>query len=216
MNQIVFLNYLRATSPKPVIYKRYLRLQEKLRQRRKELLIFCSHPSVITAGAQSRSQNLLVSLKELEKQNVAVIPTKRGGDYTAHELGQCVIYPHIDLRKRNMKIHFLIQGMLEITSELLQEIWGIKVFLDSQSPGLYRISDSAKIASIGLMFKSFFTSFGIALNVSNSLETFRFIHPCGYEGLRICSVENSGGNSEFLPLFIHLWKDRFQQYITLN
>ena len=74
------------------------------------------------------------------------------------------------------------QGLLECTSAAVERVWGLRAENRKDAPGLYLSENGAKLASIGIMFKSFFTSHGVAINVSNDLSTFTHIHPCGYEG----------------------------------
>ena len=87
-----------------VPYNKYLRLQTSLRKKRKEILIFLEHTSTITAGSNYNIENLLVPKEYLLEKGIAFFQVERGGDLTAHEIGQLVIYPHIDLKKRNLTI----------------------------------------------------------------------------------------------------------------
>ncbi len=201
-------------------YDRYLRIQTKLRKNRRELLLFCQHPPTLTAGIQSTMDSLLTSQQNLAAQAISHFKTRRGGNYTAHEPGQCVIYPHIDLRKRGMKIHAFLDAIIRITSGALLQTWDIDTSSHPGQPGLYCKSDGAKIASIGLMCKAFFTSFGLAVNVSNSLQTFSHIHACGQKGLEITSVQNRGGDVKRQLQFVSLWQQEFTNWLakmeTLN
>ncbi len=213
--------YINLYSARPSFllhYARYLVLQEALRRHRRELLLFCQHPPTITAGVQSHQKNLLVPAESLHAKGIVCIQTRRGGDYSAHEPGQCLIYPHIDLARRSLGIHSFIHALLGTTAELLQKLWGIGVFQRERSPGLYRQSDGAKIASIGLMFRSFFTSFGLALNISNNLETFSYIHPCGHANEKMCSVQSCAKNTgpEELRFFIESWRKNFSERLSLE
>ena len=192
-------------------YERYLRLEARLRSRRRELLLFCQHPPTLTAGLQAQKESLLLSLRELNRHGLSHFNIGRGGDYTAHEPGQLLIYPHIDLRKRKIKIHDYLELLLGISSRALEKIWDLHVTRDPERPGLYyrQGKEVRKIASIGIMCKAFFTSFGLALNVSNSLSSFSYIKPCGYESLKLCSVQNCGGDAERLGSFISFWQEEF-------
>ena len=197
-------------------YEHYLDLQYALRHKRRELLLFCQHPPTITRGTQAHCENLLVNLQQLQKQGVSYLRVGRGGDHTAHELGQCVIYPHIDLRKRNLRIRDFSTTIVEITRQALEQVWDIISHTNGHGPGLYRSSDGAKIASIGLQCKGYFTSYGIALNVFNSLETFSYIHPCGFSSLAVCSVRDCNKDVYKLPQFISLWTSKFQNWLYEN
>ena len=206
---IPVINQLEQSVP-PLEYERYLRFQERLRKRRRELLLFCEHPALVTAGVQARPENLLSTEAQLTDEGVSLIRVGRGGDYTAHEPGQCVIYPHLDLKKRSWTVSDFFREMLMITSRCIQEIWQIKLESDTDAPGLYDPS-GAKLVSIGIMFKSFFTSHGLAVNVSNPLDTFRHIHPCGYSELAMTSIADHGGDPALMPRFIALWRQSLEE-----
>ena len=48
-------------------YAEYQAMQEKLRDERKELLLFCEHPPTITGGVQWKPQNLLRGEEQLRE-----------------------------------------------------------------------------------------------------------------------------------------------------
>lgn len=192
-------------------YSRYIRLQKSLRRRRRELLLFCGHPPTITAGVQSREPNLLSAPDVLAKNGIAVHAIGRGGDHTAHEPGQCVIYPHIDLKKRELGVSKVFQDLLKITQSALEVTWGLRTEIRTDAPGLYW--NGRKLGSIGIQFKSFFTSFGLAVNVSNDLSTFRHIHPCGFSDLQVTNVLQCGGDPALLSRFMDVWTEEFQDWL---
>lgn len=197
---------------RPTDYAAYVRLQEKLRKHRREILIFCSHPRVLTAGVQSKEASLRVDRSEAAARQIPILEIGRGGDFTAHEPGQCVIYPHVDLKRRGLSIGSYFQNLLDITSDTMRSVWNLETQTLAHAPGLY-VADGAKIASIGVMFKGFFTSFGLALNVDNDLETFKFIHPCGFPTTRMTTVANQGGNSARVENFAAEWAHRFSAWV---
>jgi hypothetical protein len=84
---------------KTLPYKTYLNLSEYFRKKRCENLVFCDHHPVITAGIQYKQESFKFQTDFISKQGVEIHYVKRGGDLTAHELGQIIIYPHIDLKK---------------------------------------------------------------------------------------------------------------------
>ena len=193
----------------PLQYERYLKFQARLRERRRECVLFCGHPPTLTAGVQARAENLRASPAALGLAGVHLVNVGRGGDYTAHEPGQCVIYPHVDLRARHWGVSDFFQALLQTTARVLHAVWKIEVESREAAPGLYLRDGGAKIASIGVMFKSFFTSHGIAINISNEGSTFGLIHPCGFPDQRIISIAQLGGEPAELPRFIEAWYDEF-------
>jgi lipoyl(octanoyl) transferase len=174
-------------------YNQYISFQEKARKKRLESIFFLEHPSTITAGTSFQEKNLLFSTEELNQKGVELYYTKRGGDFTAHEPGQLVIYPHIDLKKRNISVIDFIGFFRLSIGESLQEIWDLSVIDKKESPGLYLSKEpTKKIVSFGIYFKSFFTSFGASINIENSLETFQTINPCGGKYENIVSIKKLG------------------------
>ena len=73
------------------------------------IIIFCSHPSCFTIGrGLQRSSIETHSLKEHnpglnEKISIPIHEIKRGGGITFHHPEQIVIYPIVNLTKRNLK-----------------------------------------------------------------------------------------------------------------
>lgn len=176
-----------------VPYNRYLKLQSFLRKRRREILIFLEHTSTITAGSNYNIQNLLVSEEYLLEKSVQFFQVERGGDLTAHEVGQLVIYPHIDLKKRNITIGDYLHLLTQTLIQSISEVWGILVIENKEKPGLYLASNpNKKLVSMGVYFKSYFTSYGVAINLRNDLSVFRMINPCGQDAANMVSLLSLG------------------------
>ena len=190
-------------------YEEYLAVQARLRERRRELILFCEHPPTITAGVKTDQANLLISPGELRRRGVNLVKIGRGGDFTAHEPGQVVIYPHIDLKRRGLGIGVFFDGLLEVTRVALERTWEIKTLNRKEAPGLY-LPGGEKLVSIGIMFKSFFSSFGLALNLQNDLSTFQYINPCGEDAGRITSIQKAGGAPAHKENFLKNWAELFE------
>ncbi len=169
---------------------------------RKESILFLEHPPTITAGSSFHEKNLLMTEEELNQKGVKIFYLKRGGDFTAHEPGQLVIYPHIDLKKRNISVTEFIHVFRNSIAGSLVTIWGTSVIDNPESPGLYLSENpDKKIVSFGIYFKSFFTSFGAAVNIDNSLDTFSMIHPCGGKSENITSIRLQGKDPKLKQAF---------------
>lgn len=175
---------------KPISYPRYLQFQETSRRFRRESILFLEHSPVITAGINAKDKNLLLPSSELFKLGIPLYQIPRGGDYTAHEPGQIVVYFHVDLRLRKIVPLYFLDWVTQTLKESIQEIWGVPLIPNKENPGLYR-GDGKKIVSIGFSLKGFFTSFGIALNYVNSLHTFQFIQPCGMQSNLVTNLQSS-------------------------
>ncbi len=177
----------------PIPYERYVRFQEKSRTNRKESILFLEHPLTITGGINYNIGNLLQNQDFLSENGISLHYIKRGGDFTAHEPGQIVVYIHVDLKKRNLGISEFLDFVLQSAMDSFREIWNLELVKDPKAPGLYLSSDPRKkILSIGVLFKSWFTSYGIALNVSNDFSAFQCINPCGGNWRSMVSVSQLG------------------------
>jgi lipoyl(octanoyl) transferase len=208
---------------KPIRYKRYMYYTELLRRSRHENLIFCNHYPVITLGLQTKESSLLLSAEEIARRGIDIFAVKRGGDATAHEPGQIVIYPHIDLRSRKIALSDFVRTLLDITSESLNHVFGLRLQGDEKAPGLYTAAGE-KVVSTGLEIRSGFSSSGLAINYKNDLSTFSVIHPCGYSGLRMQSILHLTGQTEKMhdpetevkkKEFCRIWAERFIQSFSL-
>ncbi|MCB1327824.1 MAG: lipoyl(octanoyl) transferase LipB [Spirochaetales bacterium] len=193
-------------------YQEYLALADKLRSRRREVLLFCEHAPTITAGLQSRPGSLLVSREHLRQIGVELQNVRRGGDLTAHEPGQLVTYAHIDLTRRAIPLRSLAPLLLEVTMRSLKEVWNLETQTATDAPGLY-LPDGRKLVSIGLQVRRGFSSDGLALNVTNSLKTFQFIHPCGFSGLRMVSLSQLGLDCTRVALYKQQWDELVREHL---
>ncbi|HNE56339.1 MAG TPA: lipoyl(octanoyl) transferase, partial [Leptospiraceae bacterium] len=170
------------------------------------------------AGINYNIQNLLVSEEYLTKKEIEFCRIERGGDLTAHETGQLVIYPHIDLKKRSKNIGEYLSILTNSMIESVYSVWQLKLVSDAMRPGLYLEKDPIKkIVSMGVYFKSFFTSYGVALNLRNDLNVFQLIHPCGQDAANMVSLKKLGFDiSEEKELeFIKTFQKLFLEKINL-
>jgi lipoyl(octanoyl) transferase len=207
------LNLRTGPHARALEYQRYVRFQERLRRRRRELVLFCEHSPTLTRGVQANDSSLRVSVRELDQRGIALASVGRGGDFTAHEPGQCVIYPHIDLRERNLGFGRFFQILLDVSRESIASVWGLRLASREGAPGLYR-EDGAKLLSIGVMLKAFFSSHGLALNVANDLSAFDLINVCGYPDVRAATVADSGGDPGRVSEFQIDWAARFERALA--
>jgi len=122
-----------------------------------------------------------------------VVQTDRGGQVTYHGPGQLVIYVLISLREAGIGIRRLVTAMEQSIIGLLRE-HGVDAEARKDAPGVY--VDGRKIASLGLRVRRGCTYHGLALNVSNDLEPFLRINPCGYAGLEVTSTTRLGITDE--------------------
>ncbi len=182
-----------------VSYETALKLQKTLSQLRKagrieNTLLLLEHPPVITMGRNAKLDNVLASPEFLAQRGVELVEIDRGGDVTFHGPGQLVAYPIFDLRSFEPKI-----GAVEFVrrlEEVLIRICGDFGIGTQRIKGLtgvwtyaLRSKPEAKIAAIGVHISRGVTTHGFALNVSNDLDYFGLIVPCGLTGKAVTSME---------------------------
>ena len=141
------------------------------------------HPPVFTQGQAGKAEHLLGT------GDLPVVQTDRGGQATYHGPGQLVIYLLISLREAGLGIRRLVTTMEHAIIGLLEQ-HGIDGQARADAPGVY--VDNRKIASLGLRVRRGCTYHGLALNVSNDLEPFQRINPCGHAGLEVTSTRLLG------------------------
>jgi lipoyl(octanoyl) transferase len=141
------------------------------------------HPAVFTQGQAGKAEHLLAP------GDIPVVQTDRGGQVTYHGPGQLVVYLLISLRDAGIGIRGLVNTMEGAIIAVLGTR-GIAAQARPDAPGVY--VDGRKIASLGLRVRRGFTYHGLALNVSNDLEPFRRINPCGHAGLEVTSTRQLG------------------------
>jgi lipoyl(octanoyl) transferase len=121
----------------------------------------------------------------LDAGTIPVVRTDRGGQVTYHGPGQLVVYPLLDLRRRNLGIKHLVQLLEECVIELLAG-YAIRARRRPGAPGVY--VDGAKIAALGLRVRRGCSYHGLSLNVDMDLAPFGRINPCGYPGLSVTQL----------------------------
>jgi lipoyl(octanoyl) transferase len=152
--------------------------------KKNELLWILEHNTVYTAGTSSNKKDLL-------DKSIKVIKTNRGGKHTIHSPGQKVIYFVLDLNKRKKDIRFLIQNVESCIIEILKE-YKIKSYPDRKNIGVWveKNKQLLKIASIGIRVRKWIAYHGFSINVSNDLNKFNGIIPCGITGKKMTSLKD--------------------------
>jgi lipoate-protein ligase B len=172
-----------------------------------DTILIVEHYPVITLGARQSANKLLVGKEELAKNNIDVVETRRGGGTTAHNPGQIVFYPILNLQQFGLGINEYIRELEAIGIELLE-------YLDIQAqrkkgfPGLW-VADR-KIASIGVRVSKQITYHGIAINIRNDLHIFDLLVPCGLAGVEMTSVFKETGRKHPMDKV----KEKLSQLLT--
>ncbi len=176
-------------------YKKVLELQYRLRdeRRRSEIpntVLILEHHPVITLGARQSANKLLASKEDLAQKHIDIVDIRRGGGTTAHNPGQLVFYPILNLQHLNLGISEYIKELESIGAELLEQL-GVHAERQKGFPGLW--VGAEKIASIGVRVSRFIAYHGMAINIQNDLSIFDFITPCGLNDVEMTSVLKETG-----------------------
>ncbi len=176
-------------------YRKVLLLQHELQEKRRRdvipnTVLIAEHPPVITLGARQSANKLQVSRDSLTRQDIYVVDIRRGGGTTAHNPGQLVFYPILNLQGLELGISEYIRELEAVGIELLEE-FGIRSARRKGMPGLW--VGTKKIGSVGVRVSKFITYHGMAINIQNDLSIFDFIVPCGLDGVEITSVLKETG-----------------------
>jgi len=178
-------------------YRDVMELQYQLRDQRAmgqiaDTVLLVEHEPVITLGARQSANKLLASGVELADRDIEVVQIRRGGGTTAHNPGQLVFYPIMNVQRRGLGISEYIRELEAIGIELLGRL-GVEAGRKKGFPGLW--VDGRKIASVGVRVSRFITYHGMAINICNDLSIFELIVPCGLGDVEMTSVLKETGKS---------------------
>jgi len=198
-------------SEKPIEYNKaieYLenRVVEVNNSKARELIWFLEHPSVYTAGSSFNKNDIL-------DDSINLIKTKRGGKITWHGPGQLVCYFVINLNNRKRDIRNFISLIENSIIESLKE-YKIKSQSDKKNIGIWVKSRNKikKIAAIGIRIKRWIAFHGFSINISNNLEVYKNIVPCGIynkEITNLCSIKKNNYkyiNQKIIKNFLRIFK----------
>jgi len=171
-------------------YDKALELQEKLLNSRKsgaisDVLLLLQHPSVFTIGRSGSAKDITVSEEILDKENIPIFRTSRGGEVTYHGPGQLVGYPILHLKEDGLTLHQYVWNLEDVIIRTLTD-FGIDGQRVSGRRGVW-VGDE-KICSLGLRISREVSMHGFSLNVNTNLKYFTYIVPCGITDVSITSV----------------------------
>ena len=176
-------------------YRQILDRQRQLRDKRRHgkipnTVLIVEHRPVITLGARQSANVLLADTETLTQKGIDVVNTRRGGGTTAHNPGQVVFYPILDLQQLNLGISEYVRKLEAMGAKLLAQL-GVDSRRRKGLPGLW-VGDK-KIASIGVRVSKFITYHGMAINIQNNLSIFDLFVPCGLDEVEMTSVLKETG-----------------------
>jgi lipoyl(octanoyl) transferase len=158
-----------------------------------DVLLLLEHPPVYTRGRRSSDEELPMADQWYETQGIQVRDTDRGGRVTYHGPGQLVAYPIVSLKPYGDDVHGYVRRLERTAISSLAD-HGVEARTIDGLTGVWTAGepppsgDARKIGSIGVHVSRGVTTHGIAINVSNDLQPFEWIVPCGIEGCRVSSL----------------------------
>ena len=156
------------------------RVKEIKKNKKRELLWILEHPTAYTAGIRFNKNEIL-------DKKIEIIKTNRGGKLTLHNPGQKIIYFVLDLNKRKKDIRKLIYAIENSIIQFLK-IYKINAKKDKKNIGIW--VNSKKIAAIGLRVSRWVAFHGCSINISNDLNEYLKIIPCGLDNKKVTSIKN--------------------------
>ena len=146
------------------------------------------HFPVYTAGISAKESDML------NKTDVPIFQTNRGGKYTYNAPGMKIIYVMLDLKKIFAPqkpdvarfVEFLENWIIAILAE-----FKIKGEIKKGRVGIWVLDkngEEKKIAAIGIKLKKWVSYHGIAINLNPDLTGFNNIIPCGIKEFGVTSI----------------------------
>ncbi|MGA9284068.1 MAG: lipoyl(octanoyl) transferase LipB [Solirubrobacteraceae bacterium] len=191
------LDELRVCPLGTVPYREALAIQARVQAKRQaeevpDTLLLLEHPPVYTRGRRASENELALGEDFYRERGIEIVPTDRGGKVTYHGPGQLVGYPimrvidiGVHLRKMEAAIvAALAEYGVEARSRCEEGIDYTGVWVEDR-----------KIASIGVHVSKGISTHGFAVNVTNDLEPFSWIVPCGLPDVRMTSLERELGHA---------------------
>lgn len=196
-------------------YRACLEQQRQLAQQRSDGLIpdtvlLVEHPPVITLGARQSANQLRADTDNLKSLGIDVVDIRRGGGSTAHNPGQLVVYPILDLRQHPFGITEYIRTLEAIGIDQLDEL-GVRAERRQGFPGLW--VGPRKIASIGVRVSRQVTCHGMAINIKNDLSIFDLMVPCGLDGVEMTSAQKETGRNYDMDAIKRMLQKFIRRYL---
>ena len=170
-------------SKKRIYYKKamlflYKRVDEVKNGKKRELLWILEHPTTYTAGVSFNQ-------KEILDKKIEIVQSNRGGKITLHNPGQKIIYFVINLNNRKKDIRKFINVIEKSVIQFL-ETYKIKSNKDKKNIGIW--VHQKKIAAIGIRVSRWVAYHGCSINISNNLNQYLKIIPCGLDNRKVTSI----------------------------
>jgi len=170
-------------SKKRISYKKAMlflnkRVDEVKNGKKRELLWILEHPTTYTAGVSFNQ-------KEILDKKIEIVQSNRGGKITLHNPGQKIIYFVINLNNRKKDIRKFINVIEKSVIQFL-EAYKIIAKKDKKNIGIW--VHQKKIAAIGIRVSRWVAYHGCSINISNNLNQYLKIIPCGLDNRKVTSI----------------------------
>jgi lipoate-protein ligase B len=149
-----------------------------------DTLLLLEHPHTLTIGRRGDASAILLDQEQLNRRNVTLFETNRGGKVTYHGLGQVVGYPIVNLSPDREDVHRYVRDLEEVLIRTMSD-FGIEAFRIEGLTGVH--TRRGKVAAIGVHIARWVTTHGFALNVNTDLSYFNLIIAC--DGETVTSME---------------------------
>jgi lipoyl(octanoyl) transferase len=197
--------------------KQKIYVDELIRGERRETIVFCSHPPVVTLGRGTKEGDLFAWKGE-------TIEVNRGGRATYHGPSQIVMYPIIDLggntphyiKKKVKSLHAYMRALEDAVIHTITD-YEVKaqghtlqkqVGEDHEEEATGVWVNNQKIASIGIAVKKWVTYHGIAINIFKDEQAFKGINPCGFTTQTMTNLQELTSK--------RIKRESFQKELTSN
>ena len=144
---------------------------------------FLQHPPVFTLGRNGKQEYLH------NTGDIPVINVDRGGQVTYHGPGQLIVYPLLNIKRRQLGVQSLVRILEQSVIDLLSD-YSLDAQRREKAPGVY--VNNRKLAALGLRIRKGCSFHGLSLNVDMDLSPFSMIDPCGYSGLEVTQLKDLG------------------------
>ena len=144
---------------------------------------FLQHPPVFTLGRNGKPEYLH------NTGDIPVISVDRGGQVTYHGPGQLIVYPLLNIKRRQLGVQSLVRILEQSVIDMLSD-YSLDAQRREKAPGVY-VNDR-KLAALGLRIRKGCSFHGLSLNVDMDLSPFSMIDPCGYSGLEVTQLTDLG------------------------
>jgi len=170
-------------SKKRISYKKAMlflnkRVDDVKNGKKRELLWILEHPTTYTAGVSFNQ-------KEILDKKIEIVQSNRGGKITLHNPGQKIIYFVINLNNRKKDIRKFINVIEKSVIQFL-EAYKIIAQKDKKNIGIW--VHQKKIAAIGIRVSRWVAYHGCSINISNNLNQYLKIIPCGLDNRKVTSI----------------------------